>query len=68
MNAFASWALARLQEPSTYAGITAFVAGLTFIPAADLALATKIITLAATVIPGLLAIVLAEGSAPKANS
>ena len=60
MNAFSTWALARLQEPSTYAGIAAFVGGLTFIPATDLTMAMKVIALAATVIPGALAIVLAE--------
>ncbi len=65
MNAFFAWALARLQEPSTYAGIAAFVTGLTFLPSADIALATKAIGLAATVIPGLLAIVLSEGAASK---
>ena len=53
--------LARLKEPSTYAGIAAFIAGLTFLPhAAQYADEVSAIGVA---IVGLLAIVLPE--APK---
>jgi len=38
MNAFGAWALARLKEPSTAAGLAALVAGMTFLPhAAEIA-------------------------------
>lgn len=63
MSDFTTWALARAKEPSTYSGLAVFVGGLTFIPAADLAVIVKIVALLATVIPGALAIVLPEGSA-----
>lgn len=62
MKPFVSWALARLEEPSTYAGIAGLVAGMTFLPPADLALAAKAIASAALVVPSLLAIIIPEGS------
>jgi len=65
MNAFTSWALARLQEPSTYAGVSAFVLGLTFLPQADLDVATKAIALAATLIPALIAMATGEKGGAK---
>ncbi len=64
MNAFVTWVFARLREPSTWAGIGVAVGGLTFLPAAEIAVASKVIALAATVVPGVIAIVLPDG--PKA--
>lgn len=53
-----NWVIARLKEPSTYAGIAAFVGGLQFIPhATDIA---QLILPAGTVIAGILAIVIKE--------
>lgn len=50
--------LSRLREPSTYAGIAAFVAGLSFIPhAADI---SGLIPIAGSLIAGVLAIILPE--------
>ena len=63
MNPVAAWAVARLREPSTYGGIAAFVATLTFLPSADLTIAVKTVTLLATVVPAVLAMVLAESKA-----
>jgi hypothetical protein len=60
MNTFFTWAMARASEPSTYAGIAAFVAGLTFLPTADISVAQQIVGIAGTVIPGILAIVMSE--------
>ena len=67
MNAFFAWALARLSEPSTYAGFSALAATATFLPQADLDLTTKMIGAAAIAIPALVAVIAAEGaSAPAA--
>ncbi len=35
LNAIGAWLLARLQEPSTYAGAAAVVASMTFVPHAS---------------------------------
>lgn len=67
MNSFTTWIIARASEPSTWAGIGGFVASLTFIPSADVAIATKVFGLAATIVPSVLAAVLAEkGAKPSA--
>ncbi len=53
-----NWVIARLKEPSTYAGLAAFVSGLQFIPhATDIA---QLIVPAGTVVAGILAIVMKE--------
>ena len=62
ITAFAKWALARAREPSTYAGLAGFVGALTFLPAADLAIAAKVVAAAAITIPSVIAIVIPEGA------
>jgi len=53
-----NWIIARAKEPSTYAGLAAFVSGLQFIPhATDIA---QLIVPAGTVVAGILAIVMKE--------
>ena len=54
-SAFVIWLLDRLGEASTWAGIGTFVAGMTFIPAADLSMAVKITAMAGTLIPSIIA-------------
>lgn len=61
MSAFISWALARLSEPSTYSGLATLIATATFLPGADIDLATKVIGAAAVSIPAIVAVVKAEG-------
>ena len=62
IRAFVTWLVDRLEEPSTYAGVSGLVVSLTFLPAADLAFAAKAVALAATVIPSALSIVLPEAA------
>lgn len=58
MDAFTTWLLARLEEPSTYAGIAAFVASLSFIPNAS-SIAALIVPIGAA-LAGALAIIVPE--------
>lgn len=58
LNAIGAWLLARLQEPSTYAGAAAVVASMTFLPhAPDIAGHLPAIGMG---VAGLIAIVLKE--------
>lgn len=62
MNPVIAWAVARLKEPSTWGGLGVFVAGMTFIPPADMPEILKAIALLGTVVPSVLAIAIPEGS------
>ena len=65
MGAFGAWALARISEPSTWAGIAGLVGSMTFWPQAhDVATALPMI---GTALSSVLAIVIAEqkAAAPK---
>ncbi len=61
MKPFALWALARLREPSTYAGIAALVASMTFLPhAAEIAALIPQIGAGVVALAGFVAIVVSE--------
>ena len=57
------WLLARLEEPSTYAGFASLVLSFTFLPSADITEASKLIALAGTIIPSILAMAYPETKA-----
>jgi len=63
MKPILAWALARLSEPSTYAGLSGLIATATFLPGADLAEASKILAAAAIAIPAMVAVVKADSPA-----
>jgi hypothetical protein len=58
-----NWIIARLSEPSTYAGIAGFVTSLNLLPASAAAAAPQIITSVGTLIASVLAIVIPEKKA-----
>lgn len=58
MNPVLAWAVARLREPSTFAGLAAFIATMSFLPGAS-TYAADVVT-AGTAIASVLAIVLPE--------
>ena len=65
MNGFVDWLLARLSEPSTYAGIAGVVASMSFLPNASTY--AQDVIMAGTAIASVLAIVLPEVKASKTN-
>ena len=62
MNPVIAWAIARLKEPSTWGGLGVFVAGMTFLPPAEMPAILKAIALLGTVVPSVLAITMPEGA------
>ena len=61
MNPFVVWALARLSEPSTYAGLAALIVSATWLPhAADIASALPAVGVG---IAGVVAVIKAETAA-----